>query len=152
MICALMIGRAGSRGFPEKNIKKIYGKFLCEYPLMASKKSKYISRIFVSTDCPKIKKISKRYGAYIIDRPKKLSDNKYSIQDVINNKQIDYAADRNPEKWGKKTVGSRIPIISEEQARLEKPDYFLILPWYFIEEFVKRENERPLLLLKNFQT
>lgn len=51
------------------------------------------------------------------------------------------AAERNPEKWGKKTVGSKIPIISEKQARSEKPDYFLILPWYFKEEFVKRESE-----------
>ena len=59
----------------------------------------------------------------------------------LNSESILAAAERNPEKWGKKTVGSRIPIISEEQARLEKPDYFLILPWYFIEEFVKRENE-----------
>ena len=42
---------------------------------------------------------------------------------------------------GKKTVGSKIPIISEKQARSEKPDYFLILPWYFKEEFVKRESE-----------
>lgn len=59
----------------------------------------------------------------------------------LNSESILAAAERNPEKWGKKTVGSRIPIISEEQARLEKPDYFLILPWYFIEEFVKRENK-----------
>jgi hypothetical protein len=34
-----------------------------------------------------------------------------------------------------------IPIISEEQARLEKPDYFLVLPWYFADEFVSRERK-----------
>ena len=33
------------------------------------------------------------------------------------------------------------PIISEEQARKEKPDYFLVLPWYFIDEFKVREKE-----------
>ena len=59
----------------------------------------------------------------------------------LNSELILAAAERNPEKWGKKTVGSQIPIISEKQARSEKPDYFLILPWYFVEEFVKRENE-----------
>lgn len=51
------------------------------------------------------------------------------------------AADRNPIKWGKKIVGSEIPIISEEQARKEKPDYFLVLPWYFLKEFLEREKE-----------
>ena len=53
---------------------------------------------------------------------------------------IKAAADRNPIKWGKKTVGTLIPIISEEQARKEKPDYFLVLPWHFLKEFVKREK------------
>ena len=47
MICALMIGRAGSRGYPGKNIKKILGKHLCEYPLMAAKKSKFIDKIYI---------------------------------------------------------------------------------------------------------
>lgn len=54
---------------------------------------------------------------------------------------IKAAADRNPIKWGKKTAGTYIPIISEEQARKERPDYFLVLPWYFINEFISREKE-----------
>lgn len=51
------------------------------------------------------------------------------------------AADRNPDKWGRRTLGTDIPIVSEEQARAEKPDYFLVLPWHFLEGFVKRETE-----------
>ena len=54
---------------------------------------------------------------------------------------ITAAVDRNPEKWGKKTVGTQIPIISEEQARREKPDYFLVLPWHFLKEFTDRERD-----------
>ena len=42
MNIAIMIGRAGSKGFPGKNLKKIYGKRLCEYPLIAAKKTKLI--------------------------------------------------------------------------------------------------------------
>ena len=38
MIVALMIGRAGSHGFPDKNLIKILGKHLCEYPIIAAKK------------------------------------------------------------------------------------------------------------------
>ena len=63
MIVALMMGRAGSRGFPGKNIKKVLGRRLFEYPLIASKNSKYVDKIFVSTDCPIISQISKKYGA-----------------------------------------------------------------------------------------
>ena len=44
-------------------------------------------------------------------------------------------------KWGKYTIGTGIPVISEEQARADKPDYFLVLPWHFMPEFLKRERE-----------
>ena len=50
------------------------------------------------------------------------------------------AADRNPDKWGKHTLGTDIAIISEEQARADKPDYFLVLPWHFFEGFKQRER------------
>jgi SAM-dependent methyltransferase len=53
---------------------------------------------------------------------------------------IDGIADRNPDKWGTKTVGTNIPIYSEEFMRESKPDYLLILPWHFINEFSKREQ------------
>lgn len=59
----------------------------------------------------------------------------------LDNKLIQAAAERNPDKWGKYTSGTSIPIISEEQARNEKPDYFLVLPWHFLTEFVEREKE-----------
>ena len=52
---------------------------------------------------------------------------------------ITAAADKNPEKWGRRTPGTNIPIISEEEARTKKPDYFLVLPWHFKREFLERE-------------
>lgn len=54
---------------------------------------------------------------------------------------IEAAAERNPDKWGTKTVGTNIPVVSEEVARSEKPHYFLVLPWHFLPEFVKRERD-----------
>jgi hypothetical protein len=50
-------------------------------------------------------------------------------------------ADRNPAKWGGTTVGSGIPIISEDDMRAAKPDYLLVLPWHFLAEFKERERE-----------
>lgn len=54
---------------------------------------------------------------------------------------VDAIADRNPTKWGKYTVASGIPIISEEESRNQKPDYYFVLAWHFLGEFVNREHE-----------
>ena len=59
----------------------------------------------------------------------------------IDNSIIDYAADRNPDKDGAKTIGTDIPIISEEKSRAMNPDYYLVLPWHFKAEFLNREKE-----------
>ena len=83
MICALMIGRAGSISLPGKNTLSVLGKKLCEYPLIAASKSKYIERIFVSTDCPIISKVAKNYDAHIIKRPIQLANNEALGEDVF---------------------------------------------------------------------
>jgi hypothetical protein len=59
----------------------------------------------------------------------------------LNAENMPYAAERNPRKWGTKTLGSDIPIISEEDARAMKPDYFLVLPYHFLDEMLVRETE-----------
>lgn len=59
----------------------------------------------------------------------------------IDYKLIDYAAERNPDKYGARTLGTDIPIISEEESRAMNPDYYLVLPWHFKEEFLEREKE-----------
>jgi SAM-dependent methyltransferase len=59
----------------------------------------------------------------------------------LNSAIIDYAADRNPDKHGARTIGTNIPIISEEESRAMRPDYYLVLPWHFKNEFIQREKE-----------
>lgn len=59
----------------------------------------------------------------------------------IDNHVVDYAAERNPEKYGAHTLGTDIPIISEAESRALSPDYYLVLPWHFKEEFIEREKE-----------
>lgn len=58
----------------------------------------------------------------------------------LNNELIAAAADRNPSKWGKFTPFNYIPIISEEESRKQKPDYYLVLPWHFRKGFIMRES------------
>lgn len=59
----------------------------------------------------------------------------------IDDRIIDYASERNPDKHGARTLGTNIPIISEEDSRALLPDYYLVLPWHFKAEFVARERE-----------
>ncbi|MBA3786823.1 MAG: class I SAM-dependent methyltransferase [Acidobacteria bacterium] len=59
----------------------------------------------------------------------------------IDNQIIDYASERNPDKFGARTLGTNIPIISEADSRALLPDYYLVLPWHFKAEFVERERE-----------
>jgi len=59
----------------------------------------------------------------------------------LDHRWIGAAADRSPEKWGKFTVGTMIPILSEEEARRANPDYFLVLPYAFLDAFCERERE-----------
>jgi hypothetical protein len=73
MICALLLGREGSFGFPGKNVYPVLGRPLVAYPLMAARGAKTVDRIYVSTDSPKLKEIGRQYGASIIDRPPHLA-------------------------------------------------------------------------------
>jgi NDP-4-keto-2,6-dideoxyhexose 3-C-methyltransferase len=47
--------------------------------------------------------------------------------------------DRNPEKDGLTTPGTRIPIISHESLRQLNPEYLFVLIWHFRREVIKDE-------------
>jgi hypothetical protein len=50
-------------------------------------------------------------------------------------------AEVNPEKFGRVTPGTHIPIVSEAQAKAMSPDYFLVFPWHFKDSILRRERE-----------
>jgi len=58
----------------------------------------------------------------------------------ISTKLIEVIADRNSDKHGKYTIGSEIPIISEDESRKRQPDYYFVLAWHFLPEFQEREK------------
>jgi SAM-dependent methyltransferase len=59
----------------------------------------------------------------------------------IDTDLIPFAADRNPDKWHSETIGTGIPIISEADSRAQRPDYYFVLPWHFLDEMLEREAE-----------
>jgi CMP-N-acetylneuraminic acid synthetase len=72
VICALMLGRANSSGLPGKNVMPVLGRPLMAYPLIAARDSRYVDRIYVSTDCDEIMAVGREYGAEGIRRPAEL--------------------------------------------------------------------------------
>ena len=58
----------------------------------------------------------------------------------ITENDVPFIAEVNTDKFGSFTPGTFIPIVSEEEARAMKPDYFMVLPWHFKENIVTREE------------
>ena len=117
--------------------KKLETKFVnSKYLLKFRNKIKLLSsRLnFVIKRFKKEKKIIHVYGA-------STKGNIILQYSKIDKKDISFAADRNPLKWNRKMPGSDIPIISEKTSRSKKPDFYLVLPWYFKKVFINREKK-----------
>ena len=59
----------------------------------------------------------------------------------LSSHEITAIIDVNPEKEGRFTPGTHIPIISEREAHALAPDYLLVLPWHFRNAILQREKE-----------
>ena len=117
----------GSIKLPKENVLTSVKKFVKRV-----KKNKSITMKFINREVKKGKKIF-LYGA-------STKGNTLLQYYNLTNKIIPFAAERSPEKWNKFTIGTGIKIISEKKARKLNPNYFLVTPWGFIKEFVKRES------------
>lgn len=71
-ILGVVGARSGSKSIPNKNIKPLLGKPLMAWVIEASKKSKYLSRLILSTDSEDYAKIGRKLGIEVpFIRPKK---------------------------------------------------------------------------------
>ena len=59
----------------------------------------------------------------------------------ITEEDCPYAVERNPAKVGRYFSAVGIPIISEEQARGNRPDAMIVGPWFFAGEIAEREAD-----------
>jgi NDP-4-keto-2,6-dideoxyhexose 3-C-methyltransferase len=50
------------------------------------------------------------------------------------------AAEKSKDKIGKYTIGTMIPIVDESDVR-DKADYFFVLPYSFLKEFMEKEKD-----------
>lgn len=83
-ILAVIPARGGSKRLPGKNIKKIGGKPMIAYAILAAKGSKYIDRVIVSTDDKNIIRVAKEYGAEVpFVRPAELASDTATAISVL---------------------------------------------------------------------
>jgi SAM-dependent methyltransferase len=54
--------------------------------------------------------------------------------------QLPMIAEVNPDKFGRFTPGTLIPIVSEDEAKASDPDALFVLPWHFREHITRRES------------
>jgi len=59
----------------------------------------------------------------------------------IDERDLPVIGEVSPGKHGCFTPGTRIPIVSEEEAKALRPDQLLVLPWVHRDGFVEREQE-----------
>ncbi len=90
---SFIFARGGSKGIKNKNITKINGKPLIFYSISLAKKISG-KNVYVSTDSLSIKRISEKYGASVIMRPKSISKDK-SLEIFAWKHAINYLNQRN---------------------------------------------------------
>ncbi|UQU67666.1 class I SAM-dependent methyltransferase [Couchioplanes caeruleus] len=59
----------------------------------------------------------------------------------ISSADLPCIGEPNKDKSGRVTPGTGIPIVSEEEAKAQRPDQLLVLPWIYRDGFVEREQE-----------
>jgi molybdopterin-guanine dinucleotide biosynthesis protein A len=101
MIAALLLGRKGSTGFPEKNYYPVLGRPLCYYPMKAALDSKLTDEVYLSTNDEKLEKIANENKVEVIIRPPELCTKEalgedaflhgyHDIQDKNKDKDIEF--------------------------------------------------------------
>lgn len=85
---AIIPARSGSKGLKDKNIIDLCGRPLMAYSIEAAIKSSCFNRVIVSTDSEEYGKIAKQYGAEVMYRGAKLSDDKATtfmvLEDILD--------------------------------------------------------------------
>lgn len=80
----LMVGRGGSKGVPRKNLRTINGLSLVGFKALSAQRSKYCSRLVISTDDAEIQAEARRHGVEVpFTRPAELAGDHASSEDVI---------------------------------------------------------------------
>jgi CMP-N,N'-diacetyllegionaminic acid synthase len=80
----LIVARGGSKGIPGKNLRQLSGISLVGLKAIAARKSRYCSRLIISTESEAIQENARRYGVEVpFTRPFELATDTATTEDVI---------------------------------------------------------------------
>ncbi len=92
-VLAVIPARGGSKRVPRKNLREYQGKLLIEWAWFAAMRSKYIYKLFLSTDDEEIAAVGRRYNITVLTRPPELATDDASTEDVLRHALKVYPAD-----------------------------------------------------------
>lgn len=120
---AIIPARGGSKRLPRKNLLDLCDKPLIAYSIEAGLKSKYISKVVVSSDDEEILQISQKFGADTIKRPDELASDTSSTFDALEHtihslEKYDYIVLLQPTSplRNEKHVDEAIELLGEKDA------------------------------------
>ena len=120
---AIIPARGGSKRLPRKNVLDLCGKPLIAYSIEAGLKSKYISKVVVTSDDNEILTISKEYGAVTINRPEYLANDTATTFDALEHtinslEKYDYIVLLQPTSplRNEKHIDEAIALLNEKDA------------------------------------
>lgn len=90
----LVVARGGSKSIKDKNLQTLGGLSLIGFKAAASRKSKYCSRLMISTDSEAIQEEARRHGLEVpFTRPAELAADDSSVLDTIRH-AMDWVEER----------------------------------------------------------
>jgi CMP-N,N'-diacetyllegionaminic acid synthase len=120
---AIIPARGGSKRLPRKNLLDLCGKPLIAWSIEAALKSKYISKVIVSSDDEEILNIAKEYKADFIKRPDELASDTATTFDALkhtleNVEKYDYVVLLQPTSplRSEKHIDEAIELLKEKNA------------------------------------
>lgn len=82
-VLAIIPARGGSKGIPRKNVRSLAGRPLIAWTIEAARQSERVHRVVVSTDDEEIARVSRMWGAEVIDRPAEISGDKATSEAAL---------------------------------------------------------------------
>ena len=120
---AIIPARGGSKRLPRKNLLDLCGKPLIAWSIEAALKSKYITKVIVSSDDEEILNIAKEYKADFIKRPDELASDTATTFDALkhtleNVGKYDYVVLLQPTSplRSEKHIDEAIELLEEKSA------------------------------------
>ena len=94
--CAIILGRAGSKGLPAKNERLLAGKPCVQWTIEQAQRAHHVHHVVLSTDGDTLASIGERSGIQVVRRPEALASDLATVDDAARNalREIEQGAGR----------------------------------------------------------